>query len=366
MKLHVWAPGFSVFQGGIGAHGRALAKALRDLGHDVRLYGKFDTPGTWDGFPIWGAGNSSGRLQTARFAAGLLAACAYHRPERVVSLHLNFGPVAQLVKRLLGIPFTLTVHGIEMHENLPQARRRALRNADLVFADSAWSKQRLMDTVDLDPVRVRILPCTVDASRFSQGCKSERLMTRYNLKPDEQVVLTVARLDAREAYKGYDRVVQALPSIRKTCGPVRYILAGKGDDEVRVQSLARQLSVEDAVTFAGFVADDELADHYRLADAFAMPSTGEGFGIVFLEALACGTPVLAGNRDGSVDAVDKGRLGRLVDPTDVRQIANGLVDLLQRKGPELWFERGALHDAVVARFGSTAFREELRSAFPTS
>jgi glycosyltransferase involved in cell wall biosynthesis len=147
---------------------------------------------------------------------------------------------------------------------------------------------------------------------------------------------------------------------------VRYIVAGKGDDEVRVQSLARELSVEDAVTFAGFVADDELADHYRLADAFAMPSTGEGFGIVFLEALACGTPVLAGNRDGSVDAVDKGRLGRLVDPTDVRQIANGVVELLQRKGPELWFERGALHDAVVARFGSTAFREELRSAFPTS
>jgi glycosyltransferase involved in cell wall biosynthesis len=141
-------------------------------------------------------------------------------------------------------------------------------------------------------------------------------------------------------------------------------VAGEGDDRPRVQTIARELSVDNAVTFTGFVADEELADHYRLADVFAMPSTSEGFGIVFLEALACGTPVLAGNCDGSVDAVDKGRLGRLVDPKDVRAIANGLIDLLQRKGPELWFDRDALHQAVVARFGSVAFREELRSLFP--
>jgi glycosyltransferase involved in cell wall biosynthesis len=364
MKLHVWSPGFSAFQGGIGAHSRALATAFRDLGHDVRLYGKTDTPSTWQTFPLWGAGRSSGRLQTLHFAAGLLAACAYHRPDRVISSHLNFGPVALLAKKLFGIPFALTVHGIVVHGDLSAGRREALLNADIVFADSAWSKQRLMDVIKIDAGRVHILPCTVDASRFSSGQRSERLVSRYKLKPDEQVVLTVARLDSREGYKGYDRVVQALPSIRTACGPVRYILAGEGDDRPRVQTIARELCVENAVTFTGFVADEELADHYRLADVFAMPSTSEGFGIVFLEALACGTPVLAGNSDGSVDALDKGRLGRLVDPKDVRAIANGLIELLQQKGPELWFDRDALHQAVVARFGSAAFREELRSLFP--
>jgi len=365
MMLHVWSPGFSPFQGGIGAYSRALATTLRDLGHEVRLYGKTDVPGIWDGFPLWGAGRSSGYAQTARFAAGLLAACAYHRPDRVMSTHLNFGPVASLAKKLFGIPFTLSAHGIEVHENLSAARQAALRNADLIFAGSTWAEQRLTELIHLDPARIRILPNTVDEGRFSHGDKPERLVSRYNLQPDEQVVLTVARLDAREGYKGYDRVVQALPTVRTACGRVRYIVAGKGDDQARVETMARELGVDDAVTFAGFVADEELADHYRLADVFAMPSTGEGFGIVFLEAMACGTPVLAGNSDGSVDAVDNGRLGRLVDPKDVRAIANGLIDLLQRKGPAWWFDRDALHDAVVARFGSAAFREELRSVLST-
>jgi phosphatidylinositol alpha-1,6-mannosyltransferase len=121
-----------------------------------------------------------------------------------------------------------------------------------------------------------------------------------------------------------------------------------------------RIGVEHAVTFAGFVPDEELANHYRLADVFAVPSTGEGFGIVFLEALACGTSVLAGNRDGSVDALDSGRLGQLVDRTDVDAIARGLIALLKQQGPQWWFDRQALHDAVTQHFGRAALRESLR------
>jgi len=186
------------------------------------------------------------------------------------------------------------------------------------------------------------------------------LAKRYNLRASERVVLTVARLDPGEDYKGYDRILQALPSIQAACGPVRFLLAGKGNDRPRLEAMARDLGVGHAVTFAGFVPDAELADHYRLADVFAMPSTGEGFGIVFLEAMACGTPVLAGNRDGSVDALDGGRLGHLVAPNDVDAIANGIIALLKRQGPGWWFDRQALHDAVTQRFGRTAFRETLR------
>ncbi len=145
---------------------------------------------------------------------------------------------------------------------------------------------------------------------------------------------------------------------------MRYILVGRGDDAARIQAMARELRLESAVTMPGFVEERELADHYRLADVFAMPSTGEGFGIAFLEALACGTPVLAGNRDGSVDAVDGGKLGLLVDPMDVHRIEEGLIALLRREGPRWWFERQALHDAVTARFGHAAFRRALARILP--
>lgn len=107
---------------------------------------------------------------------------------------------------------------------------------------------------------------------------------------------------------------------------------------------------------------ENSATPHRLADVFAMPSTGEGFGIVFLEAMACGTPVVAGNCDGAVDALDRGRLGKLVDPNDVSAIANGINSLLNKEGPALWFDREALHDAVTQRFGRTAFRTNLGKA----
>jgi glycosyltransferase involved in cell wall biosynthesis len=95
-----------------------------------------------------------------------------------------------------------------------------------------------------------------------------------------------------------------------------------------------------------------------------MPSTGEGFGIVFLEALCCGTPVVSGDRDGSVDALDGGRLGRLVDPTDVNAIGQGIAALLKKQAPDWWFDRRALREAVVRRFGRTAFRNRVRQLFP--
>jgi glycosyltransferase involved in cell wall biosynthesis len=364
MDMHVWAPGFSAFQGGIGAFSRGFVMALRELGHDLRLFGKSDPAGMWQDFPLWGAGRSAARLQTPRFAAGLLAACGRQRPDHVISTHLNFGPVAHLAKRLFGIPYTLSAYGIDVHAGLSGSRLNALRNADTVIAASAWCRQRLLDFAKVDPARVCVLPQTVDEARFTTGEKPQHLLARYKLRPQERVILTVARLDASEAYKGYDRVVKALPAVRAACGPVRYLIAGSGDDRARVEAIARACGVEDAIVFAGFVPDAELADHYRLADVFAMPSTGEGFGIVFLEAMACGTPVLAGNLDGSVDAVDGGRLGRLVDPNDVGAIAQGLVSLLQRNGPLEWFDKEALHRAVIGRFGRAAYLKELRALFP--
>ncbi len=227
---------------------------------------------------------------------------------------------------------------------------------------SAWTRERVLELGGIDDARVALLPNTFDESRFKVGKRPDELIQRYLIGPDERVIVTVARLSARERYKGSDRVIHALSSLRQSHGAIRFIIVGDGDDRPRLELLARELGVEKEVSFAGFVSDDELADYYRLADVFVMPSTGEGFGIVFLEAMGCGTPVVAGNRDGSVDAVDGGRLGMLVDPENVESISAGIARILDRRGENWWYNRNALSDAVSRRFGRDAFRRSLSDA----
>ena len=341
-----------------------MALGLLELGHEVRLFGKRDRRGTWSGCDLSGAGALPGLLQTAGFAVSNLTAVARQRPDHVISAHVNFSPATHLAKRLFGSPYSLVAHGIDIHAALPAKTLAALRASDRIIAVSSWTRDRVLALGGIEPENVAILPNTVDESRFTVGARPDALRKGYGIGPDEKVLLTVARLDDRERYKGYDRMIEALPMIQRECGSVRFVIVGAGNDETRVVALANRLGVAGSVILAGFVDAERLADYYRLADVFVMPSTGEGFGIVFLESMACGTPVIAGNRDGSVDALDAGRLGKLIDPMSVEAIAAAVCDMLCRRGPDLWFDRVALHDAAVGKFGRKAFRERLREALP--
>jgi glycosyltransferase involved in cell wall biosynthesis len=361
--IHLWSPGFTRFGGGITAFSRELALALRDGGTKAALFGKDDRTGVWEALPVRGSGGLPEAIRTPAFALCLLAGAWQDRPHAIVSTHLNFGSVAHLAKRWWRIPYILVAHGIDVHPELSAARLAALRSADQVIAVSAWTRHRVLALGGILADRVSVLPDTYDDQQFVVAKRSPSLAARYQLHANEKVILTVARLNAVEGYKGYDRILQALPEIISACGRVRFLIVGKGDDRIRLEVMARELGITDAVTFAGFITDDELADHYRLADVFAMPSTGEGFGIVFLEAMGCGTPVLGGNQDGSVDALDGGRLGLLVDPTSVAAIAAGLISLLRQKGPDLWFDRGALSSAVQSTYGRESFQRRVALLF---
>jgi phosphatidyl-myo-inositol dimannoside synthase len=362
LKVHLWAPAFTGFGGGITAFSRELALGLADLGHEVLLFGKTDPSGTWSGMTLRGTGREQNTLKTIQFAAATIDRAGRDKPDRIISTHVNFGAAAYLSKRFFRIPFTLVAHGIDVHPHMPRRTLVAMRAADRIVAMSGWTRGRVLSLGGIEAGNVTTLPNTADETRFTVDGKSRALLSKYSIAPGERIVLTVARLDATERYKGYDRVIEALPSVIAQCGPVRFMIVGNGADRPRVEALARRHGVEDRVAFAGFVPDDELADYYRLADVFAMPSTGEGFGIVFLEAMACGTPVLAGNCDGSSDALASGELGLLVNPLDVGEIGSGISNLLQCKGPSWWFDRDKLRAEAVARFGRAAFRERLEKA----
>src|SRR5205814_1963178 len=115
--------------------------------------------------------------------------------------------------------------------------------------------------------------------------------------------------------------------------PVRYLFAGKYDaaEKSRLDTLIKELNITGLVVFTGFVPDEKLAAHYSLATAYVMPSEKEGFGISFIEAMYYGVPVIAGNRDGSVDALCNGKLGTLVDPRNQEDITGAIQKVIENK-----------------------------------
>jgi glycosyltransferase involved in cell wall biosynthesis len=174
-------------------------------------------------------------------------------------------------------------------------------------------------------------------------------------------------LDSTQQYKGYDKIVRALPEIRRQIPNVHYILVGQGSDRPRIEQLIAQLNLQNCVTLAGFVPDEEIRDYYNLCDVFAMPSKGEGFGIVYLEALACGKPTLGGNQDGAIDALCNGELGALVDPDDVDAIPRTLIQILQGTfNKQILYQPESLRKKVIENFGFECFKQRLAELMESS
>ncbi len=283
------------------------------------------------------------------------------RPHLVISCHINYSVILPWLQRWYHIPYWVVAHGLESWNLNHPHRQRALRCADRVLAVSHYTRNRLLQEQSLSGDRVSVLANTIDERQFDIAPKPQHLLERYQLTPDQPVILTVSRLGKTARYKGYDRILHALVTVRQSIPNVRYILVGKGDDMLRVQNLIQKRNLQDCVTLAGFVPDEELAGYYHLCDLFALPSMVEGFGIVYLEAMASGKPVLAGNCDGAVDPLCHGKLGCLVDPQDTQAIATHLVQILNQTYPNpLLYNPHALRQETLTRFGLFPFRKTLK------
>lgn len=294
------------------------------------------------------------------FAIQLLTYGLWQRPSLIISSHLNFTVIAYLLKRIIGIPYWSVAHGAEAWNIQDSTLKVALKNADRILAVSNYTRDLLLTQEKLQPDNVLILPNTFDANRFQIAPKPNYLLERYCLKSEQQIILTVSRLSANEQQKGYDKIIAALPEIIKLIPKIHYVLVGKGDDRPRIEQLIAQLELQDYVTLTGFVPDEELCDHYNLCDIFAMPSKQEGFGIVYLEALACGKPTLGGNKDAAIDALCQGELGALVDPDDVSEIAQTLIKILQGTYPNpLIYNPETLRHKVIETYGFERFQQTL-------
>ncbi len=162
-------------------------------------------------------------------------------------------------------------------------------------------------------------------------------------------------MSSSERYKGHDLVMEALPGLIAAGHDVVYVIAGEGDDRPRLEGLAYDTGIGDLVRFVGALPRATLIDAYRMADLFVMPSTGEGFGIAFLEAMACGTPALGLDAGGARDALCDGELGQMAEK---EKFSSALVNIIANTGPD----PHKLADSARQRFGRERFASTVRSA----
>ncbi len=255
--------------------------------------------------------------EAARGKLAYLRALMQVRTERfdlVICGHINLLPVA------FHEPL-LVVHGIEAWS----PRRRSLAKCRGVISVSALTRDRLLAWSHYSGP-VYVLPNAVHLEHYGIRPKRHDLVERYHLA-GKRVLLTVGRLDARERSKGFDEVLEVLPELP---GDVVYMIAGGGDDFARLQQKAVSLGVGERVIFTGLFAEEDKRDLYNLADVYVMPSRGEGFGFVFLEAMACGVPVIGSRVDGGREALLDGKLGALVDPDNRNELRDAITSALAR------------------------------------
>ncbi|RKY63388.1 MAG: glycosyltransferase, partial [Candidatus Latescibacterota bacterium] len=297
-------------------------------------------------------GTSLTPLVKAKFIKNCLLIAYKNNYDIILCCHISLSPIAYFIKKIFGIRYITFTYGIDAWKNLFHHQKIGLKNADLIVTISKFTQRMLYEKHDIKLSKVKIVSPSLNpmCSWNVYQEKPKVLVKKYKLN-DFKVLLTVARLVSTEKYKGYDKVISALPKVIKKVPNIKYILVGRGNDIPRIKKLAKKLGVEKYVIFTGFVPDEDLVDYYNLCDVFIMPSKKEGFGIVFLEALACGKPVICGNKDGSVDAVLNGKLGILVDPDSIDQIAEAIINVLQGNVPDNLIDPEYLRKIVLEHYG---------------
>lgn len=309
LKISLWTPDLNQ-TGGVQRYSSGILEGLNKIA-DVKVV------------PLTG----SGFLAKCFFGLRTLIHVGVKRPDIVWCTHLHLARAVQYFPTFMP-ELWISLHGIECW-NIDNARDIAsLNRAKKLLCVSHYTKKRVAENhPELQP-KLQWLP-----NHLSQWSEAETTVAESRREfgvPDESILLlTVARLSQHEQYKGHREILRAMSCLTNDFPRLHYLIAGTGDDLPNLRQLARELGIEQRVHFTGWLTDRELELAYRAADLFVLPGTGEGFGIVLLEALVRGVPVLASSEDGSREAVLNGELGDMASPSRPDSVLDSLRHVLQ-------------------------------------
>jgi phosphatidylinositol alpha-1,6-mannosyltransferase len=325
--------------GGVQEAGRQSARALHEIarrhGWQAQMFSLNDAPGDHQlpfcELPVhfygFGHRKTSFVLSITRLALSL----PRRSPKFVLAAHPNLAlPACGMKIFSPSIQTIVMTHGVEVWNRLAPLRRVALSYSDIVLAPSHDTAKRLTTVQELSIEKIRRLawPLSPNFLRLADAPTSLTLPEAF---PRGSVIMTVGRWAKSERYKGVDDLIDATSDLRRTLGDLHLVVVGAGDDLPRLQKLVSDRGIATFVHFLGHLTSEELAACYAKSDVFAMPSTGEGFGLVFLEAMAFAKPIVASTCGGTMDLVENDVNGLLVQPHDAKGLAVALESLLRNE-----------------------------------
>lgn len=285
------------------------------------------------------------------------------RPDVIILSHINLAIIGLLIKLLNPkCKVWLIAHGIEIWRPLSFIKKRILKNCDKVICVSSYTKQQIIKWHQVNEGICIVVNNAIDPFMPLPATfvKPQKLIDRYQLNGSHPIIFTLTRMASTEKYKGYEQVIKTISKLKDQFPDIKYVLSGKYDEleRIRINEMIADHHVADQIILTGFINDTELSEHFLLADLFVLPSKKEGFGIVFIEALACGLPVICGNADGSTDAIRNGELGKAIDPDDLTGLYNGITEYLTT--PLIAAKRKQLQEQCLLYFNETDYRNKLQ------
>ncbi len=269
------------------------------------------------------------------------------RSDTIICGHIAQLPVAMAAAWLnSGLRYYLIAHGIEVWRPFSRLEKMALRRASGVWCVSDYTRRQVMDRCPLPEARIAVVPNAFDPYLEPPSTPAP--------PPKAPVILSISRLSEADSYKGIDHLIDAMPAVLAQMPEARLRIVGRGDALASLQARASRQKVTHAVEFPGYRSDSELHDDFAACRVFALPSEKEGFGLVYLEAMAHGRPCLGARSGGTPEVVDN-ECGALVEYGNVTEIAAALVAMLRRDWPP-----GPLLERA-RRFSYLRFKERVAS-----
>jgi glycosyltransferase involved in cell wall biosynthesis len=359
MKILVLSPPMGA-TGGIQNYTASLVRALADIfgEKNVRLVA---VPA--EASPRADGSVALSPLTKLRFFSRAIGSAVWWRPQLIICTHVGVAPVGRIIQRITRAPYWVMLHGIEVWGKLSRAKIASLFAAQQLIGVSRFTVQAAAARHGFNAAKAAVLSPTFSINELRGPSTIGAVGDATRPK-----VLTVARLAASERYKGHDVMLDAWPAVIREVPGAQYIIVGDGDDRARLETRVKEMGLGDSVLFKGALSGAELQSCYDECGVFALPARteldsqpprGEGFGIVFLEAMAHGKPVVGPNVGAPAEFIRNGEHGLLVDPVNAEQLSAALIEILRQ--PERAQQMGrAGREWVNQQFSYEMFRERLR------
>ncbi len=294
-----------------------------------------------------------------RFALAIGGAQVMRRTDWILFAHLGLAQVQTAVPAGVRRPYAVFLHGIEAWQSLGARQLAALKGADLRLANSAYTALRVMRE---HPGVGTVVACPLS---LPLGFATAPADASPPFPIGKHAVLVVGRMLESERYKGHDELLDAWPAIVSRVPDAQLIVVGEGDDAPRLKAKAAGRPGGDRVVFTGFVSAARLRALYERAALFVLPSRGEGFGLVYLEAMTHGLACVGSVHDAAAEVVVDGVTGRLVDQDQPCALTGAIADLLiDDEGRRAMGLRG--RDRVAREFSFDRFSRRLFNVIESS